>query len=92
MGLLRIVAEAGALLNSHGEVRANHGLEIAKAANDGAIVPGVGVALRIGVTVEEVAIVGGRVVKFDVGCGGVKADHGQDPLNHVGLGKGDGSI
>jgi hypothetical protein len=62
MGLLGFVAKAGTLLNSHGEIGANHGLEVAKTANDGAVVPGVGVWGSIRITVEEMAIVSGGVM------------------------------
>ena len=43
MGLLRIVAEACTLLDGHGQVWADHGLEVTEAAHDRAIIPGVGV-------------------------------------------------
>jgi len=75
MRLLRVVAEAGALLDSHGKVGSNHGLEITEAADDGAIIPGVGVGRSVRVTVEEVTVIGRGVVKFDIGGGRVKTNH-----------------
>ena len=31
-------------------------------------------------------------MKFNVGCGGVEADHVEDSLDHMGLGKSNGAV
>ena len=53
MSLLRVVAETGTLLDGHGEVWPNHGLEITEAADNGTIVPRVRVGEAVRIAVKE---------------------------------------
>ena len=71
MRLLGIVAEASALLYGHGQVRAYHGLKVTEAAHDRAVIPGIGVGRGVRISIEGVTIVGGGVMEFDIGGGGV---------------------
>lgn len=92
MGLTGIVAEAGALLHSEGEVGSDHGLEVAEAADDGAVVPRIGVGWGVGVVIEGLSAISRSVVRFDVAGGGVEADHVEDAANHARLFESDGAV
>ena len=80
-------------MNGESEVGANHSLEGAEAADDGAIVPGVGVGGCVGIGVKWVRGVSGRVMDFDAGgAGRVETDHAEDAVDHVRLREGDGAV
>jgi hypothetical protein len=92
MGLTGVVAEASALLDSEGEVGADHSLEVAEATDDGAVIPGIVVRQGSGIMVKRLPGIGRSVMCFDVARGDVEADHFEDAFDHAGLFECDGTI